>query len=77
MRWRTWFQVKRKPTVPQKNVYLKQQKRFEEKIYLREYKLNRDTKSLIGKMYKLFQKLNEGTRSKKKKKKKDDMSLEK
>lgn len=68
MRWRTWFQVKRKPTVPQKNVYLKLQKRFEEKIYLREYKLNEDTKTLIGNMYKLFQKLNEGKRSKKKKK---------
>ena len=56
--------------MPQKNVCLKQQKRFEEKIYLREYKLNGDTKTLIGKMYKLFQKLNEGKRSKKKKKKK-------
>ena len=53
-----------------KNVYLKLQKRFEEKIYLRGYKLNEDTKTLIGKMYKLFQKLNEGKRSKKKKKKK-------
>lgn len=60
--------MKRKLTVPQKNVYLKLQKQFEE-IYLREYKLNEDTKTLIGKKYKLLQKLNEGKRSKKKKKK--------
>lgn len=68
MKWWTLFQVKRKLTVPQKNVYLKLQKQFEE-IYLREYKLNEDTKTLIGKKYKLLQKLNEGKRSKKKKKK--------
>lgn len=42
------------------NIYLKPQNQWvEEKIYLREYKLNEDTKALIGKKYKVLQKLNE------------------
>ena len=42
-------------------MYLKPQTQWlEEKIYLREYKLNEDTKTLTGKKYKVLQKLNEG-----------------
>lgn len=42
------------------NIYLKPQTQWlEEKIYLREYKLNEDTETLIRKKYKVLQKLNE------------------